>query len=335
MKSIKVILTFFFAFFIITISTAQIGIPIIRTIPKNSMANITTNLTNDLQIEINNTSLVRLFLYMAPTATSTPGSIGISVDAGAHVTYTVADIGGVSLGQFLNVANRESNLLSGTLSATVKAAGVPVGTTPDACGFGGIADPLASGAILPALGSWKYDFGTIYTCPRGTRVGIGTNNPTHSLDVFGDAFVQSSIIASMQKLTYGLSVGSTYYTITPPSDGAIFEGNVGIGTSVLNNDFKLSVNGAIRAKSIKVETAWPDYVFEKDYKLMSLTDLELFIKENKHLPEIKSEKEVVKDGADLGEMVKLQMQKIEELTLYLIAQEKKIENLEKRLAETH
>jgi len=107
-------------------------------------------------------------------------------------------------------------------------------------------------------------------------------------------------------------------------------GNVGIGTSTPSE--KLSVNGRIRAKEIKVEAVnWPDYVFGEEYKVATLEELERYIKANKHLPEMPSAKEVETNGVELGEIVKLQQKKIEELTLYLIEQNKQIQKLLKEV----
>lgn len=78
---------------------------------------------------------------------------------------------------------------------------------------------------------------------------------------------------------------------------------------------------------------WADFVFEKDYKLKPLPELESFINNNGHLPEIPSEKVMVEEGLDLAEMNKLLLQKIEELTLYLIEQNEKTENLSKEIEE--
>jgi hypothetical protein len=103
-------------------------------------------------------------------------------------------------------------------------------------------------------------------------------------------------------------------------------GNVGIGTT--NPTEKLAVNGTIKAKEVKVETNWSDFVFEDDYKLQSLNEVESFIKENKHLPDIPSKAEVKENGVSLGEMDAKLLQKIEELTLYIINQEKRIKELE-------
>ena len=104
---------------------------------------------------------------------------------------------------------------------------------------------------------------------------------------------------------------------------ALENGNVGIGTSTPKE--KLSVNGKIRAHEIKVETAnWPDYVFEEGYKVGTLEELERYIKVNKHLPEMPSAKELETNGLQLGEMLKLQQKKIEELILHLIEKDKEL-----------
>jgi hypothetical protein len=106
-------------------------------------------------------------------------------------------------------------------------------------------------------------------------------------------------------------------------------GNVGIGTSNPTN--KLDVNGTIRAKEVKVETNWSDFVFEDNYTLPTLDNVESFIKENKHLPDIPSAKEVEEEGLSMSQMMAKQMQKIEELTLYVIEQNKQLTNQNKKL----
>ena len=109
-------------------------------------------------------------------------------------------------------------------------------------------------------------------------------------------------------------------------------GNIGIG--VTNPTAKLTVDGKILATEIEVvSSVKSDFVFEEDYKLRSLEEVEEYVKENKHLPEIPSMYEFAKEGQNLGVMQDLLLRKIEELTLYSIDQNKKNLELEKRVQE--
>ncbi|MFD0878370.1 hypothetical protein ACFQ1A_29665, partial [Massilia pinisoli] len=82
-----------------------------------------------------------------------------------------------------------------------------------------------------------------------------------------------------------------------------------------------------------VETGWADYVFDKKFRLKPLEEVERFIEENKHLPDIPSASEIQKNGAKLAELTTKMMQKIEELTLYSIEQNKRIEKLQAELTQ--
>ena len=75
---------------------------------------------------------------------------------------------------------------------------------------------------------------------------------------------------------------------------------------------------------------WPDYVFEEDYTLRPLSEVEAFIAANNHLPDVPSQTEIETNGAELGEMNRILLQKIEELTLYIIEQDKRIQELENK-----
>lgn len=149
---------------------------------------------------------------------------------------------------------------------------------------------------------------------------INANTAWTVLDVRGNDLTVNKLLPMTND--WSLYVGNPYKT-----DGAqiaikaIENGNVGIGTA--SPDSKLSVKGNIRAQEIKVEaTNWPDYVFTNTYKLATLADIEKHIKEKGHLPEIQSAAEVEKNGVDLGEMNARLLKKIEELTLYLIQENK-------------
>ncbi|GAA0557262.1 hypothetical protein GCM10009415_44030 [Chitinophaga japonensis] len=110
-------------------------------------------------------------------------------------------------------------------------------------------------------------------------------------------------------------------------------GNVGIGTTNPGT-YKLAVEGTIGARKVKVtQSGWADFVFHPDYQLPSLYEIEKYITTNRHLPDIPAAAEVEQEGLDLGEMDKKLLQKIEELTLYIIRLNKKNEALEQRVAE--
>jgi hypothetical protein len=190
------------------------------------------------------------------------------------------------------------------------------------------------------------------------RLGIGTSTPSEKLSVYGVVNTSPGVISlesHRNDVTYAevgalkgkngtvevarigmLRGGETFsgvmnFFVKVGNDSPLFEamriaenGNVGIGTTTPN--VKLAVNGNIRAKEIKVETTnWPDYVFDEDYKVGTLEELERYIKTNKHLPEMPTAKDVEANGVELGEMNKLLLKKVEELTLLLIDQNKKNE----------
>lgn len=107
-------------------------------------------------------------------------------------------------------------------------------------------------------------------------------------------------------------------------------GNVGVG--IAEPIEKFEVNGTIRSKEIRVESAnWPDYVFNDDYDMKSLSEVETFIKENKHLPGMPNQQQVEKDGVNLGEMNRKLLEKVEELTLHLIDKEKETTEIKDQL----
>jgi hypothetical protein len=108
-------------------------------------------------------------------------------------------------------------------------------------------------------------------------------------------------------------------------------GNVGIGTNLtkntynsINDYFRLAVKGSIRAEEIVVETGWADFVFADNYQLKNLEEVANYIEKNNHLPDVPSANYIESNGVKVGEMQKIQMQKIEELTLYTIQQEIKL-----------
>jgi hypothetical protein len=111
------------------------------------------------------------------------------------------------------------------------------------------------------------------------------------------------------------------------------DGKVGIGTlNMSEGTYKLYVEGGIRTRKVKVDQAtWPDYVFAPNYDLRSLKAVEQYINQHKHLPDVPSADEITKDGLDLGENQAVLLKKIEELTLYLIEQNKQLQQQQEQL----
>ncbi|WP_396591853.1 fibronectin type III domain-containing protein [Allomuricauda sp. R78024] len=106
-------------------------------------------------------------------------------------------------------------------------------------------------------------------------------------------------------------------------------GNVGIGTNTIPTDYRLAVSGKIISEELKVQlqATWPDYVFDEGYDLPSLKEIQKYIAQNGHLPNIPTAKEVTEHGIEVGEMNRLLLEKIEELTLYTLQQQKEITEL--------
>lgn len=127
-------------------------------------------------------------------------------------------------------------------------------------------------------------------------VGIGTTEPTEKMDVRGNIYTNGNIIS---------------------------EGNVGIGTTSPSE--KLEVSGTIKADGVRLDVcSFPDYVFTEAYTLLPLPELATYIERHGHLPGMPSETEVLKKGMDLAQVNLLLVEKVEELTLHTLAQERKL-----------
>ncbi len=182
---------------------------------------------------------------------------------------------------------------------------------------------LLNGAAFTGSSQWTTNGSTINYA--GGNVGIGQATPAYKLDVAG-TINASSILINGNPFAGG---GSQWATIGNTINYAA--GNVGIGTTT--PDAKLAVNGTIHTKEVKVDlnVPGPDYVFEPTYDLKSLAEIETYIKENKHLPEVPSAKEMEVNGVQLGEMNMLLLKKVEELTLHLIELKKENDLLKVRV----
>jgi hypothetical protein len=157
--------------------------------------------------------------------------------------------------------------------------------------------------------------------PKNGYAGIQTSTPRVNLDVNGITYSNALILGD-----YPVNASALFHLYT--NIGSI-DSNLFIVENKDQKLLQLSSDGVLRAREIIVDADpnWPDYVFEKDYSLLSLDEIERFILENGHLPGIPSAHTIKETGIDLGEMNRLLLEKVEELTLHVIKQQKEIENL--------
>ncbi len=181
-------------------------------------------------------------------------------------------------------------------------------------GLANPSDKLSVDGVVAAYGSEQRQVSTYLPASFNEGDIVSGNSYKWYSDVWNIGNIRSG---AMPTGGFGISLNNSMnFKILP-------NGDVGIGTESPKE--KLSVNGKIRAKEIKVELAnWPDYVFEEGYQKLSLTEIEQFIKQNKHLPGVPTAKQVEEEGVELGEMNKVLLKKIEELTLLLIEKDKEL-----------
>lgn len=196
---------------------------------------------------------------------------------------------------------------------------------------------------------------TILSTNSQGRVGIGTSSPISTLDVRGHLTLEAGtnpvlytgsggselsrflLLINSPNLTSasgikagGVLVADMYSYANPGKNDMVVKGKVSIGTPNIDPNSILNVNGTVRSKKVKVEaTSWPDYVFEPGFNLTPIDQLGKFISKNKHLPGVPSAKQILAEGFELGHMDATLLSKIEELTLYTIKQQKKIDAQQK------
>ena len=127
-----------------------------------------------------------------------------------------------------------------------------------------------------------------------------------------------------------IDVENTYDSIAIWAKGKAFILNdLSVGGAIAPPGYTLAVDGKVIAEEVRVQNSleWPDYVFQQDYPLLPIGEVASFVEQHSHLPGVPSAKEVAEAGVMVGEMQAILLQKIEELTLYLIGQQKEIEEL--------
>jgi hypothetical protein len=213
----------------------------------------------------------------------------------------------------LYILNDQSGLPMSTQEKVVDAVGGAALLMRRARGTYGSKTPLLNNDVIGGLFGQTFD-GSSYRSAASIRF-------------FADGNASAGSVPT--KILFQTTANGTTYL----QDRMIIRENglVGIGTS--NPQSLLSVNGKITATEIEVTlSGWSDFVFKDDYSLKPLKEVDHFIKTNGHLPDVPKESEVLNNGVNLGEMSALLLQKIEELTLYVIELNQKNEELETKIA---
>ena len=181
---------------------------------------------------------------------------------------------------------------------------------------------------------------TLFLQPNQGQVSVGT---TTSLDAalgvdntIGASYIVRFRQAGTSKFGVHSNGGTSVGSLTvPPLNGLYVSGNVRIGSAVEATGYKVSIDGKVMCEELRVQnsTAWPDYVFTKEHERPDLAELEARIQELGHLPGVPSASEVDENGVLVGDMQRILLEKVEELTLYLIETEKRVQALEAENAE--
>jgi hypothetical protein len=212
-------------------------------------------------------------------------------------------------------------------------------------------EPESNSNLPFALWVNKHSFGinqvtetTTFSVERNGRTSVGHNdnfsNNNAMLNVAGlGRFYQNTSSLDFTELNFKemrWNSPQSFHFKHQNNDNSIItlepSGKVGIGTGNdnLNGNYLLYVNGKMLSEehTVKLKADWPDYVFEEEYEMLSIEDLEQFIRTNKHLPDVPTAAYIAEHGVELGSTQAALLKQIEELTLRLIEMEKRLKQLE-------
>ncbi len=273
-----------------------------NTVTLPSITEIDGDVTNELQTLSQNGNVV--------TLSNNGGSFSLPVDTDTD-------------DQTLSINGTTLSISEGN-SVEIPATALQAGDNITITGSGATADPFVISSTASGLNIYNSD-GTIDT--TGT-VGDNPNPGLRTVTMGNNNLFFNTASSSFDEDTAGSGRVYIGNTINFPNIDT---------TAPENSQYRLLVEGGVLTEKVKVAlrsgTDWRDNVFEETYTLKPLSEVEAFIKENKHLPGIESASELVENGLDVGEMQAKQMEKIEELTLYTIEQQKILEKQQKEIEE--
>lgn len=238
-------------------------------------------------------------------------------------------------------------MLGGNGSATTKDLEVGIYNNLVVQGDGkvgvGTRDPIALLNIQGGAANWSettpgISVGTVHLDPKVSTDSYG-NAITFGASDYGNGETAQAGIYVRSDATYGTKMyfGTTDSYASGSKMRMMIDnlGRVGIGTSYIPTGYLLAVSGKVIAEEflIKLRQNWPDYVFKKGYKLKTLEEVEEYIKSNQHLPGVPSAKEIEQSGVSLGDMSVKQMEKIEEITLYMIEMNNQLTELNAKVTQ--
>lgn len=277
--------------------------------------------------------------YYSETSALYALSLGMFVKASSNSAITI----GSGINTTTKLDNNITNTLMVGFNSTIPTLFVGASSGAGTTGNVGIAttSPVSALTVAPgavgttSIGGQSFNLGITAqtTSNRSGFVayptndyldGAGNNGHFVALFPYNDNANNDDLSWKAFRLQTGASLVDKFWI--DKNGNSYFEGNMGIGTTDTQG-YKFAVKGDMIAEEIvvKLYANWPDYVFGEKYNLKSLEDVEEFINENNHLPNVPSEAQVKEDGINLGEMDAILLQKIEELTLYTINQQKLIE----------
>ncbi|MFT3824229.1 MAG: Ig-like domain-containing protein [Chitinophagaceae bacterium] len=248
----------------------------------------------------------------APTVSLTAPANNASFTAGSNITLsaTASDADGtISKVEFFNGATKLGEATSSPYNYTwTSVAAGSYSITAKATDNGNASTTSAAANITVSAAS----------------SGSGWNLTGNSGTTPGTNFIGTT---DAQRLVFKTNNTSR---LTILSNGAVAIGS----DTITNSEAKLAVNGAIYTNKLKVtQSSWADYVFDRSYKLRSLSELEAYINKHNHLPDVPATAEVQQHGTDVAEIQATLLRKIEELTLYVIEQDKKLNSQQQEIKE--